>query len=131
MSPVAGSDSFGKYQSAVTVLPPTSSVERRTVTLLPGGRTGGPAARLVTSASTLKTRLPTALIPFVIPDVRVGGVVAPAAAATTVVEPGDCWAVGSATGVCTGTAPAAVNTVDASCAGVSATPASALSGVFF
>lgn len=61
MTPVAESGSSGKYQSARTVwlVPGMSSVELRTVTLLPGGSTGGPENTCSAAPTTLNTSEPT------------------------------------------------------------------------
>src|SRR5271165_6228146 len=86
MSP-CGFEPAGKYQSAGAVYPLSyCSVETSTVTVLPGGSTGGPATTANTALYALKTAVPAASISDLrseraVPGASAGAVAASAGAA--------------------------------------------------
>src|SRR5215212_2159838 len=59
---LSGSGSVGKYQSAGTSYAPSCSVELRTVTVLPGGNTGGPSKSRVATLKRVKISVPITLM---------------------------------------------------------------------
>src|SRR5215217_233673 len=108
---LSGSGSVGKYQSAGTSYAPSCSVELRTVTVLPGGNTGGPSKRRVATLKRVKISVPITLMS----DGGCGASAAVVTAAVAVIGEANATAEGAAVSVDFGSAlsaPACISSAD-------------------